>query len=111
MNKRIVSAIAILVILTPNLITILDYKKSLYAFNSAFEFLGINTVGTHFSLGEWAVMYYSILMPLFTLVVFIITKESLGFGRIGKSITWIFFLLSSILAWHCYIEGIVFLSL
>ena len=105
MKKRLAYLFVFFLALIPNIITFLNYKKSVSIFNEVLDFFEINTTGTHLSLGEWSVISYIFMMPLLALIICIIERPI--FANKMKWLLWLMLVVSSIISWNSYIGGVI----
>ncbi|MCV2886498.1 hypothetical protein OE749_17515 [Aestuariibacter sp. AA17] len=95
----------------PVLLTIIDYSFLIKFINSAYEFFGISTGGTHLSLGAWSLPVYLLLFPL---IVFI---AEFGFQKAlnsSKSQKYYFFGIAgafSFVAWRMCVNDSILINL
>lgn len=68
----------LLVISMPILVAIYDFRIVTDAINSILEFIGVNTKGTHFSVGDFIRMMYIICAPIAQLFI-LMKKPRLNF--------------------------------
>ena len=100
-----------IILLIPCLITILNYTLGIELLDKIFMFVGLNTNGSHLSLGAWTLLAYIVLLPVIQFFIFLFSKSSFGVGTKGKITIFLVTALTSITAWHICMEDIILMKL
>lgn len=97
-------------LLIPFLVTIINYRLSVDLINGTLIFLGIDISESHLTIGEWLLVAYIFLLPIFQLLLFAFPRSIVDLSLREKSSLWLGTLFTSVGAWHMYSENIIFIG-